>query len=411
MNTPFFSIIIPTRNRPDYVHDCIASVLKQSFDNYEIIVSDNGTDRLCKDTVDRFCDRRIIYKKTPKELGLCDNFEFAQNGFRGDYFIVLGDKHRLYRDALQKVYDVITKSNAQIVTFKEMSFSKLQSGDRENIHTGYIKNIQGSGKVKVISPGYILKENMDYVTPFGSSMGLIYGAAFFSKELADKLKEINGNGRLFGGVIPDRYSSFIAVGLVDKVYYIDEPLSLYINNGTHTSEAAHKSLSSLEEQMKNSDTRLDIQEWERYMPLKNCYGLVENLMAADFGYALSQLTRGGRADNSIDTDSLQINKANFIEKSEAELRGASEEDPVLCVYKKAIKDYCAALNEKEKTELKKNISDRERDKPRIRFLTRSISMISGFLLSGRYDRNHWKYEVCNKLDKRHIYIEDLVSYL
>ena len=39
--TPFFSIVIPTKNRPVFLRESIQSILYQDFDDYEIIVSDN----------------------------------------------------------------------------------------------------------------------------------------------------------------------------------------------------------------------------------------------------------------------------------------------------------------------------------------------------------------------------------
>ena len=45
-SSPFFSIIIPAYNREDYIEQCLNSVFAQSFNNYEIIVIDDGsTDR------------------------------------------------------------------------------------------------------------------------------------------------------------------------------------------------------------------------------------------------------------------------------------------------------------------------------------------------------------------------------
>jgi glycosyltransferase involved in cell wall biosynthesis len=47
MNTPrlspFFSVIIPTRNRPAVLAAAVASVLAQDFDDYEIVVVDDGS--------------------------------------------------------------------------------------------------------------------------------------------------------------------------------------------------------------------------------------------------------------------------------------------------------------------------------------------------------------------------------
>ena len=42
--SPFFSVLIPTRNRPNLTADLINSVLSQSFSDFELIVADNSSD-------------------------------------------------------------------------------------------------------------------------------------------------------------------------------------------------------------------------------------------------------------------------------------------------------------------------------------------------------------------------------
>ena len=44
MIPPYFSILIPTRGRPDLLRDAVVSALFQDFDNFEVVVSDNCND-------------------------------------------------------------------------------------------------------------------------------------------------------------------------------------------------------------------------------------------------------------------------------------------------------------------------------------------------------------------------------
>lgn len=54
-----FSIIIPLYNKESYVADTIQSVLNQSFDDYEIIVVDDGSQDNSVEVVKQFSDSRI----------------------------------------------------------------------------------------------------------------------------------------------------------------------------------------------------------------------------------------------------------------------------------------------------------------------------------------------------------------
>lgn len=42
---PLFSVIVPTYGRPEYLRDCVASVLDQTVDDIEVIVVDDATER------------------------------------------------------------------------------------------------------------------------------------------------------------------------------------------------------------------------------------------------------------------------------------------------------------------------------------------------------------------------------
>ncbi len=63
--SPFFSIIVPTHNRPDALRNSLGSIGAQSCDDYEVIVVDDGSTadnrRGCRETVASFGDRfRLI---------------------------------------------------------------------------------------------------------------------------------------------------------------------------------------------------------------------------------------------------------------------------------------------------------------------------------------------------------------
>tara|TARA_B100000767_G_scaffold224468_1_gene213558 strand:+ start:6373 stop:7269 length:897 start_codon:yes stop_codon:yes gene_type:complete len=60
---PFFSVIIPTYNNTDTIHDTIQSVLNQTFKDFELIIIDDGSTDDTAKTILSFSDKRILYKK------------------------------------------------------------------------------------------------------------------------------------------------------------------------------------------------------------------------------------------------------------------------------------------------------------------------------------------------------------
>jgi len=58
---PFFSIIIPTYNRSEKLKNTITSVLNQTFEDFELLIMDDGSTDDTEDIVNSFNDSRIIY--------------------------------------------------------------------------------------------------------------------------------------------------------------------------------------------------------------------------------------------------------------------------------------------------------------------------------------------------------------
>src|ERR1051325_3991500 len=61
MGNPFFSVIIPTYNRADFIRKPIDSVLAQKFSSWELIIVDDGSTDNTGQVVKSFTDSRIHY--------------------------------------------------------------------------------------------------------------------------------------------------------------------------------------------------------------------------------------------------------------------------------------------------------------------------------------------------------------
>jgi glycosyltransferase involved in cell wall biosynthesis len=68
---PTVSVIIPSYNHERYVKECIESVLSQTYQDFEIIITDDGsTDRTVK-IIKNFSDPRIKLFVHTKNRGAC----------------------------------------------------------------------------------------------------------------------------------------------------------------------------------------------------------------------------------------------------------------------------------------------------------------------------------------------------
>ena len=114
---PYFSIIIPTYNREHIIKPTIESILKQSFQDWELIIVDDGSTDNTSALVDAFNDDRIhYYWKQNEERGAARNFG-AQKA-TGKYLNFFDSDDLMKLNHLEMAHDYIEKNpDALVVCF------------------------------------------------------------------------------------------------------------------------------------------------------------------------------------------------------------------------------------------------------------------------------------------------------
>jgi glycosyltransferase involved in cell wall biosynthesis len=106
MNSPFFSIVIPTYNRADFISATLQSVLKQEFEEFEVLVVDDGSKDNTAEVVRKFTDQRIHYlPKENAERGVARNYGLARA--KGEYVLFLDSDDLLHANHLMVIYQAI----------------------------------------------------------------------------------------------------------------------------------------------------------------------------------------------------------------------------------------------------------------------------------------------------------------
>ncbi len=75
---------MPTRNRAELLPFAIRSVLNQTFDDFELIISDNFSSDETPQVAQSFGDRRIRYFRSEAPLSMGDSWEFAISHASGE---------------------------------------------------------------------------------------------------------------------------------------------------------------------------------------------------------------------------------------------------------------------------------------------------------------------------------------
>lgn len=99
---PLLSICIPTYCQIDYLRETLRSIQEQSFDDYELIISDDSPDDSVIRLIEMFnFGNRLCYHRNPVALGSPENWNEAVRQAKGRYIKLLHHDDRLaHSDAL-----------------------------------------------------------------------------------------------------------------------------------------------------------------------------------------------------------------------------------------------------------------------------------------------------------------------
>ncbi|MFV0388981.1 MAG: glycosyltransferase family 2 protein [Pyrinomonadaceae bacterium] len=115
---PYFSIVMPTRNRAEMLSYAIKSVLNQDFEDFEIIASDNFSTDNTYDVVNGFGDKRLQYFKTPAPFSIDESWNFAISKATGRYITFLSDDDAYLSFRLKKAFEVISRTDTKLLVHK-----------------------------------------------------------------------------------------------------------------------------------------------------------------------------------------------------------------------------------------------------------------------------------------------------
>lgn len=121
---PRFSIIVPVYNVEKYLEKCVNSILEQSYQNYQLILVDDGSTDRSPELCDKFCENNEKISVIHKENGgLSSARNVGLDIARGEYIIFLdSDDYWDDRDALLKVYNRIQTTHSDIYIFGMKKF-------------------------------------------------------------------------------------------------------------------------------------------------------------------------------------------------------------------------------------------------------------------------------------------------
>lgn len=118
---PKVSVVIPTCNRPELLSRAIRSILAQTYQDFEIIVIDDGLKERAENAILAFGDSRIRYVKNEISLGGSGARNRGIADARGEYVAFLDDDDEWLSEKLAKHVTAYERAGAGVV-FNGVSF-------------------------------------------------------------------------------------------------------------------------------------------------------------------------------------------------------------------------------------------------------------------------------------------------
>jgi glycosyltransferase involved in cell wall biosynthesis len=137
------SIGLPVFNGGKYLENAIKSLLSQTYQHFELIISDNcstdETSLICSKYVQ--LDSRLVYIKQNANIGAYNNFIFTLNQAKYEYFMWAAADDEWHIDFLKHNLLNLTTNNKVVVSFSGIECKKTTSDFSEYINLSRINEI------------------------------------------------------------------------------------------------------------------------------------------------------------------------------------------------------------------------------------------------------------------------------
>jgi glycosyltransferase involved in cell wall biosynthesis len=211
-STPFFSIGVTTYNRPELLKQTLASIITQTFVNFEIIVGNDYIQEPLSADLLGIRDPRIRFVNHPQNLGEALNMNTLLDLSQGRYFTWQCDDDLYAPNFLEEVHSALVKFNLPPCVFTSYEFIYGTS------FPDAAKTLSGKGQL--FSGRQFLRR---YWSGKLKAMGC---TGVYDKEY---LKRVGGVECLTDTSTPlySEHLLLVRAGLLQHVAHIDEPLVKY----------------------------------------------------------------------------------------------------------------------------------------------------------------------------------------
>lgn len=217
------SLIIPTRERAQYLGETLQTALLIADDQLEIIVSDNASDDHTREIVNAVSDQRLRYLNTGRRVSMRQNFEFALRQSRGEYVAFIGDDDAILPGQFRFLRHILETHRPDSLSWDRPTYGWPIAGYGNR--TGSVK-FQRDRVYGAIEPVDCLAAKQRLLRcdlrDLGPKPGIYHGC--IARSFLDQIA--GPNGECFRSSIPDVYVSYQVVLRNAKALHSPHPFSI-----------------------------------------------------------------------------------------------------------------------------------------------------------------------------------------
>jgi hypothetical protein len=308
-----FSVVVPTRDRPDLLGFCLESLAGQTYDEFEVVVSDNPATQPARDVFDRWRRPGWRYVRPDRPLPMHENFERACGEATGDYVAVVIDKTVLHPSALEVADGALRTNPADIVTWWNEGYNPVN--EAHDLGRGRFHPAARIVAPALYDPTAELAARFANSTPRGTDPlryvrgKIVFGA--FSRALLERIRA--HAGRVFHPLAPDYTSMVPACVLGNRALDLGRPLLVSYNSSRSNGWLQSVDAGYARRFIEAADPAII-----DALPIPELYASQHNVVAYDLASSAARCPRG---------TTPPLDMANLLRRAREDLAGVVWSDP------------------------------------------------------------------------------------
>lgn len=204
---PRISVLIPTRDRLEYLRYAVETVTRQDYDEWQLVIADNSSQEDIAGYAASLADARIRYIRSADPVPVTENWNRALSQASGEYVIMLGDDDCLmpgYFAAIEELIETFSEPDAIYSGAKLFAYPGVFPDSPEAFVQpyGYADFLAGASQPFLLQPEYakdVVRAAAGFRVRYGFNMQFLTVRRAF-------VASLSAQGDFFQSPFPDYYA-------------------------------------------------------------------------------------------------------------------------------------------------------------------------------------------------------------